>query len=137
MIQGSGLKWEATRCRYPSSGERKRTKDECRRKPIGFVNPPPVISHEEGSSSVEGTITNDAPKMNNSPFAHSDMNMISPSGCPFSGLAMPLPGSSLFPGVPKAKSLGFSNDGAIFHRGVRCDVCGVLPITGPRFKSKV
>ncbi|GMH12352.1 hypothetical protein Nepgr_014193 [Nepenthes gracilis] len=27
--------------------------------------------------------------------------------------------------------------GAIFHRGVRCDGCGVFPITGPRFKSKV
>lgn len=27
--------------------------------------------------------------------------------------------------------------GGIFHRGVRCDGCGVYPITGPRFKSKV
>ncbi|XP_075519575.1 protein JOKA2-like isoform X2 [Primulina tabacum] len=27
--------------------------------------------------------------------------------------------------------------GTIFHRGVRCDLCGVHPITGPRFKSKV
>ncbi|KAL9258961.1 JOKA2-like protein, partial [Drosera capensis] len=27
--------------------------------------------------------------------------------------------------------------GAIFHRGVRCDACGMFPITGPRFKSKV
>ncbi|KAK6787754.1 hypothetical protein RDI58_016279 [Solanum bulbocastanum] len=27
--------------------------------------------------------------------------------------------------------------GSIFHRGVRCDGCGVHPITGPRFKSKV
>ncbi|KAL3366774.1 hypothetical protein AABB24_011474 [Solanum stoloniferum] len=26
---------------------------------------------------------------------------------------------------------------SIFHRGVRCDGCGVHPITGPRFKSKV
>lgn len=25
----------------------------------------------------------------------------------------------------------------MFHKGVRCDGCGVLPITGPRFKSKV
>ncbi|XP_057950695.1 protein JOKA2 isoform X2 [Malania oleifera] len=25
----------------------------------------------------------------------------------------------------------------IFHRGVRCDGCGVHPITGPRYKSKV
>lgn len=27
--------------------------------------------------------------------------------------------------------------GSIFHKGVRCDGCGILPITGPRFKSKV
>ncbi|KAL9239632.1 hypothetical protein vseg_013935 [Gypsophila vaccaria] len=27
--------------------------------------------------------------------------------------------------------------GPIFHKGVRCDGCGVLPITGPRYKSKV
>uniref|UniRef100_A0A5B7B204 Protein NBR1 homolog n=1 Tax=Davidia involucrata TaxID=16924 RepID=A0A5B7B204_DAVIN len=27
--------------------------------------------------------------------------------------------------------------GSIFHRGIRCDGCGVHPITGPRFKSKV
>lgn len=25
----------------------------------------------------------------------------------------------------------------MFHKGIRCDGCGVLPITGPRFKSKV
>ncbi|XP_010251061.1 PREDICTED: protein NBR1 homolog [Nelumbo nucifera] len=27
--------------------------------------------------------------------------------------------------------------GRIFHKGVRCDGCGIHPITGPRFKSKV
>lgn len=27
--------------------------------------------------------------------------------------------------------------GGIFHKGVRCDGCGVQPITGPRYKSKV
>ncbi|GAB2269767.1 hypothetical protein Dimus_004689 [Dionaea muscipula] len=27
--------------------------------------------------------------------------------------------------------------GAVFHRGVRCDGCGMFPITGPRFKSTV
>ncbi|KAF8408307.1 hypothetical protein HHK36_007455 [Tetracentron sinense] len=30
-----------------------------------------------------------------------------------------------------------SMSGRIFHKGVRCDSCGVHPITGPRFKSKV
>ncbi|KAD4889030.1 hypothetical protein E3N88_21103 [Mikania micrantha] len=27
--------------------------------------------------------------------------------------------------------------GTVFHMGVRCDGCGVHPITGPRFKSKI
>lgn len=29
------------------------------------------------------------------------------------------------------------SSGSIFHRGVRCDGCGIHPIVGPRFKSKV
>ncbi|KAL3512738.1 hypothetical protein ACH5RR_025455 [Cinchona calisaya] len=31
----------------------------------------------------------------------------------------------------------FDSPGIAFHRGVRCDGCGVHPITGSRFKSKV
>ncbi|RZC75574.1 hypothetical protein C5167_051049 [Papaver somniferum] len=31
----------------------------------------------------------------------------------------------------------FDNTGRVCHKGVRCDDCGVHPITGPRFKSKV
>ncbi|GLU12652.1 hypothetical protein SLE2022_293160 [Rubroshorea leprosula] len=31
----------------------------------------------------------------------------------------------------------FGGMSGIFHRGVQCDGCGVHPITGPRFKSKV
>lgn len=65
-------------------------------------------------------------------------------------------GESAFSGVPLQSTLGHApympppiqpfkshyNDSAygvgfIFHKGVRCDGCGVLPITGPRFKSKV
>ncbi|KAJ0436922.1 putative PB1 domain, Zinc finger, ZZ-type, UBA-like superfamily, immunoglobulin-like protein [Helianthus annuus] len=30
-----------------------------------------------------------------------------------------------------------SNTGNVFHRGIICDGCGVHPITGPRFRSKV
>lgn len=64
------------------------------------------------------------------------------------------PSSYLMTGVPLAKDtvlpqyspfeIPFKrnhnhSDGAAttFHRGVRCDGCGVHPITGPRFKSKV
>ncbi|KAK9066457.1 hypothetical protein SSX86_013779 [Deinandra increscens subsp. villosa] len=40
---------------------------------------------------------------------------------------------------PHWKRHGLLNNGigTIFHMGVRCDGCGVHPITGPRFKSKV
>uniref|UniRef100_A0A7N0TIZ8 ZZ-type domain-containing protein n=1 Tax=Kalanchoe fedtschenkoi TaxID=63787 RepID=A0A7N0TIZ8_KALFE len=31
----------------------------------------------------------------------------------------------------------FDSVDSVFHAGVECDVCGVHPITGPRFKSKV
>ncbi|KAI3726991.1 hypothetical protein L1987_66798 [Smallanthus sonchifolius] len=37
----------------------------------------------------------------------------------------------------KRHSLINNGIGTIFHMGVRCDECGVHPITGPRFKSKV
>ncbi|XP_059300000.1 protein JOKA2-like isoform X1 [Lycium ferocissimum] len=76
----------------------------------------------------------------------------SPSGMLFNGFRSP----SLYPmtGLPLVKNtiqpqytpVGIQlkrshnhSDGAaaIFHRGVRCDGCGVHPITGPRFKSKV
>lgn len=61
--------------------------------------------------------------------------------CPFSG--MPLPndlGLHAYqpPRSPWRRSYNHGNGiGSIFHRGVRCDGCGVHPITGPRFKSKV
>lgn len=64
--------------------------------------------------------------------------------CPFLGL--PVDNSSSFisgrpygPRMPPFKKTYSHNDvsGSIFHRGVCCDGCGVHPITGPRFKSKV
>ncbi|XP_073143375.1 protein JOKA2-like [Henckelia pumila] len=62
--------------------------------------------------------------------------------CPFSGI--PVENVSAAPPQPVPLSVAFNrsrieNDGTgtIFHRGVRCDGCGVHPITGPRFKSKV
>ncbi|KAL2935919.1 Protein NBR1-like protein [Bienertia sinuspersici] len=51
--------------------------------------------------------------------------------CPFT--EYPFPPLHLPPGPP----LFYNTMGPIFHKGVRCDGCGVLPITGPRFKSKV
>ncbi|KAH9621004.1 hypothetical protein KSS87_005391 [Heliosperma pusillum] len=54
--------------------------------------------------------------------------------CPFGGLS--LRDDQFF--KPYNRSLSKADSlGPIFHKGVRCDGCGVLPITGPRFKSKV
>ncbi|KAL6579803.1 hypothetical protein OROMI_007827 [Orobanche minor] len=61
--------------------------------------------------------------------------------CPFSGLVTN--GSTASPQCAHEGGLfsGSIHENAsnmnIFHRGVRCDGCGVHPITGPRFKSKV
>lgn len=63
--------------------------------------------------------------------------------CPFTGMPV-ADGSALpfkhhgsrFP--PFLRNHNHSEGlGGIFHRGIRCDGCGVFPITGPRFKSKV
>ncbi|XP_074316837.1 protein JOKA2-like isoform X2 [Silene latifolia] len=35
------------------------------------------------------------------------------------------------------KASDADNSGSIFHNGITCDGCGVVPISGPRFKSKV
>ncbi|KAE8665912.1 Kinase superfamily protein [Hibiscus syriacus] len=47
----------------------------------------------------------------------------------------------VLPPFSHSKSIFASTDGndmlGIFHKGIQCDGCGVLPITGPRFKSKV
>lgn len=60
--------------------------------------------------------------------------------CPFSGMpvANESAGGSRHPRRGHFKR-GFNRDAlmGMFHKGVRCDGCGVHPITGPRFKSKV
>lgn len=63
--------------------------------------------------------------------------------CPFSGIPvendLSVPDTRFAPRVhPFNRNLSWRGAAAgIFHRGVRCDGCGVHPITGPRFKSKV
>ncbi|KAL5183210.1 Protein NBR1 [Glycine soja] len=48
----------------------------------------------------------------------------------------PLPGNYKMPPFKRSHSHTDAMSG-MFHKGVRCDGCGVYPITGPRFKSKV
>ncbi|XP_071733930.1 protein JOKA2-like isoform X2 [Rutidosis leptorrhynchoides] len=71
--------------------------------------------------------------------------MLNPTNeCPFSGI--PLPTESEPQGYRRhsrghhwKRYNSFDNSGMdnVFHRGVRCDGCGVHPIMGPRYKSKV
>ncbi|XVE56346.1 hypothetical protein DITRI_Ditri04bG0002000 [Diplodiscus trichospermus] len=64
--------------------------------------------------------------------------------CPFSGVPLAndpfVPSFSHHPFSPSETSF-VSTDGNVmlgtFHRGIQCDGCGALPITGPRFKSKI
>lgn len=61
---------------------------------------------------------------------------------PFSGLSLADDwylghGASRRPHPFKRSSNYTDAMGGIFHKGIRCDGCGVHPITGPRFKSKV
>ncbi|CAI9753971.1 unnamed protein product [Fraxinus pennsylvanica] len=54
--------------------------------------------------------------------------------------AVPAGNDSAIPSHSDSQRRSISqNDGtgSIFHRAIRCDGCGVYPITGPRFKSKV
>lgn len=59
--------------------------------------------------------------------------------CPFSGMPFfnnqARPPVGFHPFHPKRNHAEAMS--GIFHRGIRCDGCGVHPITGPRFKSKV
>ncbi|QCD81017.1 protein NBR1 homolog [Vigna unguiculata] len=60
--------------------------------------------------------------------------------CPFSGSYInswtPHFGNSQMPPFKRSHPHTEAMTG-MFHKGVRCDGCGVYPITGPRFKSKV
>ncbi|KAA8542243.1 hypothetical protein F0562_023621 [Nyssa sinensis] len=77
----------------------------------------------------------------NSSVSHLDLNPF--NECPFTG--MPLASDSALPNTvfaPRGHSFKRSYNhsdgmGNNFHRGVRCDGCGVHPITVPWFKSKV
>lgn len=78
-------------------------------------------------------------------FPHRDGLSYSPfngsmNECPFSGAVgnFPAPPCAVPQPFPfRNTTIPNDGNGVVFHRGVRCDGCGVHPITGPRFKSKV
>ncbi|KAI3985807.1 hypothetical protein MKX01_026593 [Papaver californicum] len=73
----------------------------------------------------------------------SDHPSASNHGSPVSGLlggnsSEAVPVAGYFGITPVRRSYShFDSTGRVFHKGVQCDGCGVHPITGPRFKSKV
>lgn len=58
--------------------------------------------------------------------------------CPFSGIPVES-GPFMPPHAGPYKRSNSQNDAVVgmFHKGVQCDGCGIHPITGPRYKSKV
>jgi len=58
--------------------------------------------------------------------------------CPFAGLPMVHASAMPFANHPFKRSHSHTASmGGMFHKGIQCDGCGVHPIIGPRFKSKV
>ncbi|KAL8154165.1 hypothetical protein V2J09_011925 [Rumex salicifolius] len=90
-----------------------------------------VAAPDEGTSSGKATTGSAASKAEKNPIVCTKEVKRTSSVCPFSDLSLPQ-----FTVLSNVKSVG-PTEGSIFHRGVRCDGCGALPITGPRFKSKV
>ncbi|CAJ1943770.1 unnamed protein product [Sphenostylis stenocarpa] len=77
---------------------------------------------------------------NNSSTQTSSLSADAFFDCPFSGMDInswtPIFGSAPMPPFKRSHRHTEAMTG-MFHKGVRCDGCGVYPITGPRFKSRV
>ncbi|KAF6154824.1 hypothetical protein GIB67_014560 [Kingdonia uniflora] len=91
--------------------------------PTAAMLPVPPVGTIGSSSAANGE---ECPKY----FSNTDGNSSAPHGtCPRQRGADAF---RRFPVIHQRDSMG-----RIFHKGVVCDGCGVHPITGPRFKSKV
>lgn len=97
------------------------------------------VSDDKGKSSIDDKGNFVFP--NNNATKNPTLGFSAPIDCPFSGThtlhSMPPPLGN-FRISPFKRSHAHSDAlNGMFHKGVRCDGCGVYPITGPRFKSKV
>ncbi|GLT53791.1 hypothetical protein SLA2020_270390 [Shorea laevis] len=93
-----------------------------------------VTRHSNGLKSFDC----DAPASSSVPTRPSPTTNISGNPlnqCPFAGIPMVNGSAMPFANHPFKRS--HSHTGSMFHRGIQCDGCGVHPIVGPRFKSKV
>ncbi|CAH2078051.1 unnamed protein product [Thlaspi arvense] len=112
----------------PSAGEKKDASERTQtgKKPANLNEPAdPKTSGHVPTSWAPGASFNECP------FSGSTVNDSSPNPANLSKHAR------------RACHLKKSSNGdywtslGVFHKGIRCDGCGVVPITGPRFKSKV
>ncbi|EOA16137.1 hypothetical protein CARUB_v10004271mg [Capsella rubella] len=103
----------------PSAGETTQTG----RKPAGFADSK-ASAHVPSSPGLGASF-------NECPFSGSTVNDSCPYPNYFNKHARRVCHSKKNTNGDYCTSLG------VFHKGIRCDGCGVLPITGPRFKSKV
>jgi next-to-BRCA1 protein 1 len=94
---------------------------------------------KKSSTKIAGAYGDKAPMPSSTiPARSSDQHIPYIPHDPFSGLPfvnhVPVP----YVGNPFKRSCSrIGSSSATFHKGVRCDGCGIHPITGPRFKSKV
>ncbi|OMO53381.1 Zinc finger, ZZ-type [Corchorus olitorius] len=111
---------------------------------------PNVPAHNDKKNTKESNGHNKGKSVSfetSTPLVDTSRNSYSMSECPFSGVPVannaPVPPCPYNPGKRSFASTGnvTLTDGNVmfgtFHKGIQCDGCGVLPITGPRFKSKV
>ncbi|TYJ42201.1 hypothetical protein E1A91_A03G072400v1 [Gossypium mustelinum] len=106
-----------------------------------------ICAHNDKKNTKENNGRNKGKSVSmdaSTPFFDTTRKDYPSNECPFSGVPVAngptVPPFSYHPFSPSKRSF-VSTDGNVlfgtFHKGVQCDGCGVLPITGPRFKSKV
>ncbi|CAG7898709.1 unnamed protein product [Brassica rapa] len=110
----------------PSFGEKK---SQPGKKPVD-LNEPTGFAVSKTSGPVPTSSGLDA-SFNECPFSGSTVNRSSPNPVNFKKHARRVCHNKKSSNGDYWTSLG------VFHKGIRCDGCGVLPITGSRFNSKV
>ncbi|KAG7617198.1 Protein NBR1 [Arabidopsis thaliana] len=114
----------------PSAGGKKDISERTQtgRKPVNLNEP--TGAHSKTSGHVPNSSGLGA-NFNECPFSGSTMNYSCPNPVNLNKHPRRVCHSKKSTNGDYWTSLG------VFHKGIRCDGCGVLPITGPRFKSKV
>ncbi|MFS7999442.1 putative PB1 domain, Zinc finger, ZZ-type, UBA-like superfamily, immunoglobulin-like protein [Helianthus anomalus] len=105
----------------------------------GFLGP--SFAAHGGWHAQNATDINKNTNASGSSFGLAQGTLNATNQCPFSGMPLMTDSDSHLPRSRSSHSKRYnganSNTGNVFHRGIICDGCGVHPITGPRFRSKV